>query len=85
MSTKLTPFSPISWLQSTSSLPKVIDLRDLQLTHGSAAVLSDLLSIDFGLRKLILDNCGLDDEVRGFLFSYSGVGQSLNVFFINLS
>lgn len=50
--------------QSTSSPPKVIDLRDTNLTRGSAAVLSDILSVDFGLRKLVLDNCNLDDEVR---------------------
>lgn len=50
--------------QSTSSPPKVIDLRDTSLTRGSAAVLSDILSVDFGLRKLVLDNCNLDDEVR---------------------
>lgn len=33
------------------------------LTHGAVEALSDLLSVDFGLKKLVLEGCGLDDEV----------------------
>lgn len=43
--------------------PKEMDLTGLQLNLGAAEALSDVLSIDFGLKKLILDSCVLDDEV----------------------
>lgn len=43
---------------------KEMDLTGLQLNVGAAEALSDVLSLDFGLKKLILDSCGLDDEVR---------------------
>lgn len=43
--------------------PREMDLTGLQFNLGSAEALSDLLSIDFGLKKLILDSCHLDDEV----------------------
>lgn len=45
-----------------NALPKAIDLSNVPLTAGSVLVLSDLLSVKFGLKRLILENCGLDDE-----------------------
>jgi protein phosphatase 1 regulatory subunit 37 len=47
-----------------SMAPKAIDLTGFQLSTGAAEALSDVLSVDFGLKKLVLENCGLDDEVR---------------------
>lgn len=43
---------------------KVLDLSHELLSRGAVEALSDLLAIDFGLKKLTLDQCGLDDEVR---------------------
>ncbi|KAK4057235.1 hypothetical protein OIO90_001730 [Microbotryomycetes sp. JL221] len=43
------------------SVPRVLDLSGQQLTYGAVEALSDLLSIDFGLKKLVLEDCGLDD------------------------
>lgn len=50
---------------------KEIDLTGLQLNLGSAEAVSDVLSVDFGLKKLILDSCGLDDDVRFIIPSSS--------------
>lgn len=43
--------------------PKSFDLSNELLSHGAIEALSDLLSVDFGLKKLTLESCGLDDEV----------------------
>ncbi|GAA5987902.1 hypothetical protein JCM10908_007265 [Rhodotorula pacifica] len=43
-------------------LPKVLDLSNELLSFGAVAALSDILAIDWGCKKLVLDNCGLDDE-----------------------
>jgi protein phosphatase 1 regulatory subunit 37 len=45
--------------------PKVLDLRNEPLTVGAALALSDVLSVDWNLKKLVLEGCGLDDEVGG--------------------
>jgi hypothetical protein len=44
--------------------PKTMDLTGLHLSLGAAEALGDVLSVDFGLRKLVLEDCNLDDEVR---------------------
>lgn len=46
------------------SPPKALDLSNELLSHGAVEALADLLSVDWGLKKLVLDSCGLDDEVR---------------------
>lgn len=46
------------------SLPKVLDLSHELLSSGAVAALSDILAIDWGCKKLVLDGCGLDDDVR---------------------
>ncbi|GAA6058925.1 hypothetical protein JCM10212_002877 [Sporobolomyces blumeae] len=48
--------------EAPASPPKSIDLSRELLSHGAVEALSDLLSVDFGLKKLVLDGCGLDDE-----------------------
>ncbi|GAA5984226.1 hypothetical protein JCM5350_002871 [Sporobolomyces pararoseus] len=48
--------------ENPSTPPKTLDLSRELLSHGAVEALSDLLSVDFGLKKLVLDNCGLDDE-----------------------
>ncbi|ORY87461.1 hypothetical protein BCR35DRAFT_317717 [Leucosporidium creatinivorum] len=42
--------------------PKVLDLSNELLSHGAVEALADLLSVDWGLKKLVLESCGLDDE-----------------------
>lgn len=44
------------------SLPKVLDLSHELLSSGAVAALSDVLAIDWGCKKLVLDACGLDDD-----------------------
>ncbi|GAA5879576.1 hypothetical protein JCM16303_003257 [Sporobolomyces ruberrimus] len=48
--------------ENPATPPKTLDLSRELLSHGAVEALSDLLSVDFGLKKLVLDNCGLDDE-----------------------
>jgi protein phosphatase 1 regulatory subunit 37 len=43
--------------------PRTIDLSNEVISHGAIDALSDLLSVNFGLKKLVLENCGIDDEV----------------------
>lgn len=50
--------------ENPTTPPKVFDLSNELLSHGAIEALSDLLSVDFGLKKLVLESCGLDDEVR---------------------
>ncbi|KAL4079887.1 hypothetical protein V8B97DRAFT_1928380 [Scleroderma yunnanense] len=41
--------------------PRSVDLSGVQLTPTTAAILSDVLSIEWGLRKLTLRECDLDE------------------------
>lgn len=52
-------------LQSPDTSPKALDFSNVALSSFHAAeALSDILSVDFGLKRLVLDGCHLDDEVR---------------------
>ncbi|WAR57754.1 hypothetical protein PtB15_8B807 [Puccinia triticina] len=43
--------------------PKLLDLTGIPLDRvGAAEVLGDLLSVDFGLKSLVLSNCSLEDH-----------------------
>ena len=42
----------------------MLDLSHELLSSGAVAALSDILAIDWGCKKLVLDGCGLDDDVR---------------------
>lgn len=44
--------------------PRTVDFSGVQLTVGSASVLSDVFTIEWGLRKLVFKECDLDDQVR---------------------
>ena len=46
------------------SNPRCVDLSGVQLTVNSASILSDVFSIEWGLRKLVLWECNLDEHVR---------------------
>ena len=61
----------------------------MQLTIGSASVLSDVFTIEWGLRKLVFKECDLDELVRPPAF-YSIVelnltSRSLNLFSMHCS
>ena len=43
---------------------RTLDLSGVQITVASATVLSDVFTIEWGLRKLTLKECDLDDNVR---------------------
>ncbi|GAA5981633.1 hypothetical protein JCM11641_003924 [Rhodosporidiobolus odoratus] len=42
--------------------PKTLDLSQSPLSLGAVEALADLMSLDWGCKKLVLDNCTLDDE-----------------------
>ncbi|KAI9602282.1 hypothetical protein H4Q26_001569 [Puccinia striiformis f. sp. tritici PST-130] len=49
--------------QSTPLPPKTLDLTGIPLNRvGAAEVLGDLLSVDFGLKSLVLSGCSLEDH-----------------------
>lgn len=48
--------------QNTPPALKTIDLSFVPLDRQAIEPISDLLSIDFGLQKLVLENCGLTDD-----------------------
>lgn len=41
-----------------------MDLSGIQLSVGIASVLSDVFTIEWGLRKLVFKECDLDEHVR---------------------
>ncbi|KAI0087207.1 hypothetical protein BDY19DRAFT_986247 [Irpex rosettiformis] len=43
--------------------PRSVDFSGVQLTIGSASVLSDVFTIEWGLRKLIFKECDLDEHI----------------------
>ncbi|TFK65923.1 RNI-like protein [Pluteus cervinus] len=47
--------------QASSSSPRTVDFSGAQLTITSASVLSDVFTIEWGLRKVIFRECDLDD------------------------
>ncbi len=44
--------------------PRTVDFSGIQLNPTSAAILSDVFTIEWGLRRLTFKECGLDDRVR---------------------
>jgi protein phosphatase 1 regulatory subunit 37 len=52
----------ISQVASRTS-PRTIDFSGIQLNPTSAAILSDVFTIEWGLRRVSFKECGLDDRV----------------------
>ncbi|BGP00107.1 Phosducin domain-containing protein [Rhodotorula toruloides] len=48
--------------ENPTAPPKALDLSHEFLSHGAVEALSDVLSVDWGCKKLVLEGCGLDDE-----------------------
>jgi protein phosphatase 1 regulatory subunit 37 len=49
---------------AASTAPRTVDFSGVQLAPLSAAILADVLVIEWGLRKLLLKECDLDELVR---------------------
>ncbi|KAH7929207.1 RNI-like protein [Leucogyrophana mollusca] len=55
------PAISAAFKRASASNPRSVDLSGAQLTLTSAAILSDVFTIEWGLRKLTLRECDLDD------------------------
>ena len=49
--------------RASSPDSRTLDLSGVQITVTSAIILSDVFTIEWGLRKLILKECDLDEHV----------------------
>lgn len=49
--------------RASSPDSRTLDLSGVQITMTSAVILSDVFTIEWGLRKLILKECDLDEHV----------------------
>jgi len=54
----------ISLQQANTIAPRQLDLTGIRLLGHAAFALADTLAVEWGLRKLILKDCELDDFVR---------------------
>ncbi|KAG9078332.1 hypothetical protein FS749_009686, partial [Ceratobasidium sp. UAMH 11750] len=48
-------------IRANAGAPRVLDLSRTKLTFDAASALADLLALDWGLQRLILTDCDLDD------------------------
>ncbi|KAG2357028.1 hypothetical protein BDR07DRAFT_1421401 [Suillus spraguei] len=55
------PAISAAFKRASGTSPRSVDLSGVQLTPTSAAILSDVFTIEWGLRKLTLRECDLDD------------------------
>lgn len=59
----------LCWTQHAAGVnPRSVDLSGVQLTLPSAAILSDVFTIEWGLRKLVLRECDLDEHVSLLIY-----------------
>ncbi|OCH84554.1 RNI-like protein [Obba rivulosa] len=49
--------------RAAGTKPRTVDFSGVQLTVGSASVLSDVFTIEWGLRKVVFKECNLDEQV----------------------
>jgi protein phosphatase 1 regulatory subunit 37 len=57
------PAITLAFKHASGSSPRTVDLSGVQLDITSASVLSDVFTIEWGLRKLVLRECNLDEHV----------------------
>ncbi|KAI0700300.1 hypothetical protein BC835DRAFT_1304156 [Cytidiella melzeri] len=57
------PAISAAFLHARHLHPRSVDFSGVQLTVGSASVLSDVFTIEWGLRKLIFKECDLDEHI----------------------
>ena len=53
----------MSFQRGGGAFPRTVDLSGIQLNVGVASVLSDVFTIEWGLRKLVFKECDLDEHV----------------------
>ncbi|KAI9455536.1 hypothetical protein HD554DRAFT_269836 [Boletus coccyginus] len=56
------PLVSVAFKRASATKPRSLDLSGMQLTPTAAAILSDVFNIEWGLRKLTLRECDLDDS-----------------------
>ncbi|PPQ80139.1 hypothetical protein CVT25_001438 [Psilocybe cyanescens] len=56
------PAITVALKHTSPSSPRTVDFSGVQLTFTSASILSDVFSIEWGLRKLVFRECDLDDH-----------------------
>ena len=54
--------------RASGSHGRALDLSGVEITPGQAATLSDVFSVEWGLRKLFLKECDLDEHVSANAF-----------------
>ncbi|KAI0072487.1 RNI-like protein [Panus rudis PR-1116 ss-1] len=57
------PAISAAFLRAKNTRPRTVDLSGVQLNVGSASVLSDVFTIEWGLRKLVFKECDLDEHI----------------------
>ncbi|KAG6917154.1 hypothetical protein DXG01_003667 [Tephrocybe rancida] len=57
------PAITVAFKNASSSSPRSVDFSGVQLTLPSASILSDVFTIEWGLRKLVFRECELDEHV----------------------
>ncbi|EJF63717.1 RNI-like protein [Dichomitus squalens LYAD-421 SS1] len=57
------PAISAAFKRAASTHPRTIDFSGIQLNLGVASVLSDVFTIEWGLRKLVFKECDLDDII----------------------
>ncbi|KAI0360641.1 RNI-like protein [Trametes cingulata] len=56
------PAISAAFKRAASTNPRTVDFSGIQLNLGTAAVLSDVFTIEWGLRKLVFKECDLDEH-----------------------
>ncbi|KAJ8463748.1 hypothetical protein ONZ51_g10047 [Trametes cubensis] len=57
------PAISAAFKRAANSSPRTVDLSGIQLNVGTASVLSDVFTIEWGLRKLVFKECDLDEHI----------------------
>ncbi|KAF8066528.1 hypothetical protein FPV67DRAFT_1767437 [Lyophyllum atratum] len=57
------PAITVAFKNASPASPRSVDFSGVQLTLTSASILSDVFSIEWGLRKLVFRECDLDEHV----------------------
>ncbi|KAI0371987.1 RNI-like protein [Pilatotrama ljubarskyi] len=57
------PAISAAFKRAASTNPRTVDFSGIQLNAGTAAVLSDVFTIEWGLRKLVFKECDLDEHI----------------------
>ncbi|KAI0635207.1 RNI-like protein [Trametes polyzona] len=57
------PAISAAFKRAASTNPRTVNFSGIQLNVGSASVLSDVFTIEWGLRKLVFKECDLDEQI----------------------